>query len=296
MLAAGDKREHGGNDGYDDAPSEHYSWDSTVANRDGPQPGHIIVLRDDKTLLGVSVIDKVVVDTAEKQRYKCPRCALADFKPRSTKTPKFICKCGNEFDEPVARSEVVTTYRTDHAASWVDLRGELSTQQLRDLCVSPKSQLSIRAFRFDDFVAALKEQPGISRLTPVRARIAGGHRKAVVRVRKGQGQFRADLLDRYGDLCAFTGPMPREALEAAHLYSYAADGKHREDGGLLMRRDIHRLFDLGHIAVDPAAMTIDVVGGLHKYSVYAPLHGSELHVAPTARQREWLTKHWALYR
>lgn len=39
MLAAGDDREHRGNDGYDDAPSAHYSRDSTVPNHLLPRPG-----------------------------------------------------------------------------------------------------------------------------------------------------------------------------------------------------------------------------------------------------------------
>lgn len=31
-LAVSGRRQHGGNDGYDDNPSSHYSWDSTVPN------------------------------------------------------------------------------------------------------------------------------------------------------------------------------------------------------------------------------------------------------------------------
>lgn len=73
-----------------------------------------------------------------------------------------------------------------------------------------------------------------------------------MRVRVGQAEFRLRLLARYGNVCAFSGPSPTAALEAAHLYSYAAEGRHHDDGGFLLRRDLHRLFDLGLLAVEPA--------------------------------------------
>ena len=44
MIAKGDDRQHAGNLGYDDQPSSKYSWDNTVANYDGPEPGDGIVI------------------------------------------------------------------------------------------------------------------------------------------------------------------------------------------------------------------------------------------------------------
>ncbi|GLW93502.1 HNH endonuclease [Actinokineospora globicatena] len=300
VIAAGDDREHGGNDGYDDAPSQHYSWDSTVANRDGPQEGHIIVLRNTKVLLGVSVIDKLVTGKTNKLRYRCPACARADFKPRKDLRPKYVClKCEHKFDEPVSRVEQVTTYRTDHAATWIDLHGVLTKEQLRDLCVKPKSQLSIRPFRYSLFHDLLGSRSGLPQLGLVDARvraIAGGHRRALVRVRQGQGPFRTQLLAQYGDHCAFTGPTPREALEAAHLYSYASTGEHQEGGGLLVRRDVHTLFDRGFLAVEPELLRIDVVDALHGYDLYKSLHGAPLQVGLTDKQRAWVAAHWATHR
>ncbi|SER07031.1 HNH endonuclease signature motif containing protein [Actinokineospora terrae] len=300
VIAAGDDREHAGNDGYDDAPSQHYSWDSTVANREGPQQGHVIVLRNTKVLLGVSVIDRVDKDTADKLRHRCPACSRANFKQRKELLPRYVCSsCKHEFDEPESRLEQVTTYRTDHAASWTDLHGVLTKQQLRDLCFSTGSQLSIRPFRYDAFRALLGERSDLPQLGLVEARvraIAGGHRRAFVRVRNGQGAFRARLLKEYGDVCAFTGPTPREALEAAHLYSFAEDGEHRDEGGLLLRRDVHGLFDRGYLAVEPGGLTIDVVDALHGYEAYQALHGAVLQVELTAQQQDWVRAHWAAHR
>lgn len=54
--------------------------------------------------------------------------------------------------------------------------------------------------------------------------IGGGHTVRQVSVRIGQPAFRAELVRKYGSVCAFSGPAPSEALEACHLYSYAEIG------------------------------------------------------------------------
>ena len=78
---------------------------------------------------------------------------------------------------------------------------------------------------------------------------------AIVR-RQGQGAFRQQLLLAYEGRCAVTGCDVEAALEAAHIEPY--QGPHSNDmaNGLLLRADVHTLFDLGYLAVDVATMTI----------------------------------------
>lgn len=61
--------------------------------------------------------------------------------------------------------------------------------------------------------------------------------------RRGQTFFRNQLLDAYGSRCAITGCSAREALEAAHILPYRGDHTDRVDNGLLLRADLHTLFD-----------------------------------------------------
>ena len=124
----------------------------------------------------------------------------------------------------------------------------------------------------------------------------GGHRDAVVRVRIGQGDFRARLFSRFGAVCAFTGDAPASVLEAAHLYSYAQIGEHHEHGGLLLRRDLHRLFDLGHLAIEPTHLTIDVAPMIREYTEYGRLHGLSLAVDIDLKAGVWIGQHWAQHR
>lgn len=68
--------------------------------------------------------------------------------------------------------------------------------------------------------------------------------RAVV-LREGQGEFRAALLDAYENRCAITDCAVIELLEAAHITPYRGPQTCRTDNGLLLRADIHTLFDKG---------------------------------------------------
>lgn len=72
-----------------------------------------------------------------------------------------------------------------------------------------------------------------------------------VRGRLGQGAFRALVTDAYTRRCAITGERTLPALEAAHIRPYAESGPNRTENGLLLRSDLHRLFDAGYVTVTP---------------------------------------------
>lgn len=71
------------------------------------------------------------------------------------------------------------------------------------------------------------------------------------RRRLGQEAFKLALLDAYDGRCAVTHQAVRPVLEAAHIHPVAAGGLHRLDNGLLLRSDVHRLFDLGYLSITP---------------------------------------------
>lgn len=73
--------------------------------------------------------------------------------------------------------------------------------------------------------------------------------KQMVTLRQGQPAFRKALMMAYERRCAITGCTIEAVLEAAHISPY--DGKKTNDvtNGLLLRADIHTMFDLGLIKV-----------------------------------------------
>jgi putative restriction endonuclease len=73
----------------------------------------------------------------------------------------------------------------------------------------------------------------------------------LVRPRLGQGAFRILVTDNYRRRCAVTGERTLPALDAAHIRPYSDGGVHEVSNGLLLRRDIHSLFDAGYVTVSP---------------------------------------------
>jgi putative restriction endonuclease len=72
-----------------------------------------------------------------------------------------------------------------------------------------------------------------------------------VRPRAGQGVFSAAVRQAYDGACAITHEHSIPVLEAAHIMPYWQGGEHRVDNGLLLRRDLHRLYDRGYVTVTP---------------------------------------------
>ena len=74
----------------------------------------------------------------------------------------------------------------------------------------------------------------------------------LIRPRLGQGAFRILVTDAYQRRCAVTGERTLPAVDAAHIRPYADGGEHSVANGLLLRKDIHCLFDLGYVTVTPS--------------------------------------------
>lgn len=69
--------------------------------------------------------------------------------------------------------------------------------------------------------------------------------------RLGQGAFRVIVTDVYKRQCALTNSHVLHVLDAAHIRPYSAGGTHSPSNGLLLRQDVHTLFDRGYITVTP---------------------------------------------
>ena len=106
----------------------------------------------------------------------------------------------------------------------------------------------------------------------------------IVAPRLGQGSFRVVVTEAYGRSCAITAEHSLPALEAAHIRAFAESGPHDVRNGLLLRADLHRLYDKGYLTITPehrvevsTRLRIDYQNG----RAYYPLHGQLLRL-PTA--------------
>lgn len=93
--------------------------------------------------------------------------------------------------------------------------------------------------------------------------------------RRGQQKFRKILIAAYSGHCAITGCSVTPLLEAAHITPYLGPETNSITNGLLLRADIHTLWDLGLIAVDPKSRTVwvspDITDPTYRVLAGAPL-------------------------
>lgn len=105
----------------------------------------------------------------------------------------------------------------------------------------------------------------------------------MIKPRLGQGAFRVEVTDAYQRRCAITGEKTLPALDAAHIRPYAESGPHDVRNGLLLRSDLHNLFDQGYLTVTVShrvevsrRIREEFQNGRHYYA----LHGQPLEVLP----------------
>lgn len=102
---------------------------------------------------------------------------------------------------------------------------------------------------------------------------------SLTRPRLGQGIFRLAVTSAYGRSCAVTSEHSLPALEAAHIRPYGEGGAHETSNGLLLRSDIHKLYDKGYVGVttDLRFVVSDKLKDhFSNGKSYYPLHGKPI--------------------
>lgn len=94
-------------------------------------------------------------------------------------------------------------------------------------------------------------------------------------IRNGQYKFRKQLLDQYGHCCAICGHGPDSVLDACHILPHNVSGINQINNGLLLRSDLHNLFDDGLIKINPETFKIELDISLLK-TPYAKYDGIQL--------------------
>jgi HNH endonuclease len=108
----------------------------------------------------------------------------------------------------------------------------------------------------------------------------------LIRPRLGQGAFRLAVTDAYKRECAVTGGRVLPALEAAHIQSYSSGGEHAVTNGLLLRRDLHSVFDAGYLTFDEDLRVVvseRVRTEFNNGNEYRRLQGEKLRLPPNPK-------------
>lgn len=101
----------------------------------------------------------------------------------------------------------------------------------------------------------------------------------LTKVRLGQGAFRILVMDAYSRRCAISGERTLPVLEAAHIKPYSESGPHFISNSLLLRSDLHKLFDTGYLTINQD-LTVEVSRRIKEEfengKDYYKYHGSEV--------------------
>src|SRR5262249_16883574 len=114
---------------------------------------------------------------------------------------------------------------------------------------------------------------------------------ATIKARRGQDGFRSSLRERYGDACMATGCPLLALLEAAHIRPYRGETDNHPPNGLLLRADIHTLFDLDLFGIDPDTLRLSVHPDV-RAAGYEELDGKSLRCQANRPSRAALAWRW----
>ncbi|PQV45100.1 HNH endonuclease [Paraburkholderia sp. BL21I4N1] len=306
-------RQYGGNAGYDDNPAEVYRYDSNVANYRQVAIKDVVILRSRTNILGIAQIESIVPGNGKKARLRCPTCRISNIKERATMAPRWACKNRHLFDVPLQESVEVKTFEAHYGKTFRQAPAMLTLQQINDAVVRPSDQMSIKELDLAKLEAILISEAGCRQLVENFAgaisldtsahltaeatmpnSIIEARRRVLreVNLRRGQPQFRQRLIQRYGSACQISRCDYPYLVEAAHIAPYALSNENGAHNGLLLRSDLHILFDLGMLAIHPVEMTISLHTDLMKME-YAAFQGQRLFLnGTTGPDRTALEARW----
>lgn len=110
----------------------------------------------------------------------------------------------------------------------------------------------------------------------------------LVRPRLGQGAFRLAVTDAYRRECAISNGRVLPALDAAHIRPYGDGGEHEIQNGILLRKDIHSVFDAGYVTFDDNLKLVvsdRVRTDFNNGNEYRRLHGYQLSIPSVEMHR-----------
>lgn len=122
-------------------------------------------------------------------------------------------------------------------------------------------------------------------------------KETLIKPRLGQGAFKVLVTDAYNRTCAITNERALPVLEAAHIKPYSAHGPHEINNGILLRSDMHRLFDKGYMTITPQ-LNIEISRRIKEEydngKYYFAFHGQQINLPQTRIDHpsgEFLTWH-----
>ncbi|HEY9823975.1 MAG TPA: HNH endonuclease [Stenomitos sp.] len=311
LLVYGEEQTYGGHSGYNDIIQEVYRYDNFVPNHKNISEGDLVILRDQKGLLGLARIVSIEMNNGFKQRNRCPVCNTTNLDQRTTKSPIFRCAKGHEFDRPIEKEEPCVNYSAYFGNTYTNAEGVLSRHQLSQACPRYNQQLAMQLIEVDkikqtlirnvpDIESLFDDSPPHFHMSSLEADEDDINLKTIniaktvvrqIKERRGQQKFRQALIQFYDSRCVITDCDIVDILEAAHISPYSVDYSNSVTNGLLLRSDIHTLFDLNLLGINPNSLTVYLHPDIQK-GEYKKYKGVSLPIKAKSIDRHALVMRW----
>lgn len=317
LVVLGEERQYAGNLGYEDEPARVYRYDNFVQNYRRISAGDIVVLRNRHHALGLARVEYIEREKGKKERIRCPECATSKIRHRRSTLPHYICRSGHAFDTPSHDEVDCTRFSAHFGDSFVAATGKIGLDRLRSACPDFNEQLAMQpinlALLTDDLTenamaafvllstgtkgAYVQPADGDSRQlmdeTPYEPGTASRRERTMRQIlaRRGQASFRDKLRQRYGERCVISGCSLVDVLEAAHIHPYREVHDQHPANGLLLRADLHTLFDLDLLGIEPESLTVSVHPCVARDG-YEQLHGQRLQCQDRLPSKKALALRW----
>ncbi len=263
---------------YDDILTSQYSYDSNVANSRQILEGDYVILIDKKHILGFAKIDRITEKPSIKEISRCPECDTTTFDTRKTKHPKHRCRNKHEFSEPVIIKQNVTTFSAFYKESFIrsvdnipitilrpyyhkGYNGNMSMQNISPQFFKNNVNNTFEKLKNGKYYISPNEAEHIIDTKVDYSPNNEDSRVLInssIRARRGQQKFRDTLLQRFDERCAITNCSIKHLLEAAHIKPYRGEHDNSPSNGIILRTDIHTLFDLGLVGIEPKTGRVHV--------------------------------------
>jgi putative restriction endonuclease len=120
-----------------------------------------------------------------------------------------------------------------------DWKSNIVQGRTYDLAIEPGRSLWMNIQSASSISLKIREEP------------ARYGKPVMIMPRLGQGSFRVMVTDAYQRRCSITAERTLPALDAAHIKSFSEKGPLSVSNGILLRRDLHALFDKGYVTIAP---------------------------------------------
>ena len=257
-----------------------YTYETFDRSKKHIAANDLVFLRDQTRLLAVAHVERATTEKLEQTVPKCPQCGIAQIEMRKKGGIPYRCFYGHQFTAPTETSQSTTKHTVHFAHNWARIAAQIESAELRpfELTNSRHAKLKLAHIgglcayvaRRDHTVAPLLKT-WLRTHTPElgdndAAEPVAAHPMSIfdeqerphqsIRARRGLASFRDKLINRYGSRCMISGCSVLALLEACHVSRYRGPEDNHPTNGILLRSDLHTLFDLDLIGLDPFSMTV----------------------------------------